>query len=640
MMPRAVLACAFACVVGMYCTNDDMAGDPTTPRGDGQYRPVLARGDGHMLYLMARSTALDGDWIFDNDLAQFGDPWNEPRTATGRKGIMHPIGVPLVWTPLLWLAQVGATIANVFGADVPLHGYTSWHQRFVFLSSAIAACLAIFLAWRLAAKFIGGTWAPTYGAVAVLLGTPILYYATYMPSYSHALDALACAAFLTYWATTLGRDDIRRAAVLGALLGLAMLIRPQEVALGACVALECGYRATRAFAKRDARHGLRWLLGGAVVAGVALVMFVPQLIEWHVVYGAATRLPQGPHYTRFAAPMIAELLFSPRNGWFSSHPLAYLATLGLVLAPRRARLVAIGLALFVVLQIYLNSTVFDWWASASFGQRRMCNATLPLVFGLAALIWRVGTLTARIRRVPAALWHAVAVLALAPFVAWNLARAIALRGGKPAPSALSPSCCDNIPPPLRGVMSAVYQTIGNPFQFPANAIFAAEHGVDLQRWDQVVGNYPFVPRWNALTEEERPRHRGVLRIASPQSEPLIVSGFSQPVTAARAFRWTTQTQATVLVPNLLPSGQRLSLWLAPGFATRVTVMWNGSSVATADLEGWTRVSFDLPDIGVHTNELTITASLGAPAPRDGWPATTTPVGVAVGDLEFAFLPAP
>lgn len=635
--PHTALALAFACVIGMYCTNRDMGGAPTAPRGDGHYRPVLARGDGHMLYLMARSTALDGDWRFDNDLARFGDPWNEPRTATGRKGIMHPIGVPLVWTPLLWLAQGGAVVANLVGADVPLHGYTLWHQRFVLVSSALAACVAIFLAWKIAASCIGGRWAPTYGAVAILFGTPILYYATYMPSYSHALDACACAAFLAYWATTLGRNDVRRALWLGALLGIAMLIRTQEAALSVCVLIEYGYRAVRAAAARDGNGAGRWLAGGVLIGCVALVVFIPQLIEWHVVYGTATQLPQGPHYTRFGAPMIAELLFSARNGWFSSHPLAYLATLGLAFAPKRARLVAIGFAAFVVIQVYLNSTVFDWWSSASFGQRRMCNATLPLVFGLTALIRRLAAIASRARRVPIAIWHGVAVLALAPFVAFNVARAVALRGGRPAPSALSPSCCDQFPGALRAIASAVYDNVGNPFQFPANAGFALRHGVDLQRWDRVVGNYPFIPPWTALSDAERPRHHGVLHIGSPESEALVVAGFSPPAVADRAFRWTTQRRATILVPNLVPYGQRLTLWLAPGFASHVELQWNGASVAAADLVGWTPVRFDLPDIDVHTNELTIVATPGVAPARHGWPEPATPVGVAVGDLEFALL---
>src|SRR5436305_4060982 len=111
--PRLLVLGACLLVAGMYVANHDMGGDPDSPRGDGVYRPVLARGDGHMLYLMARSTALDLDWNFTNDLARFGDPWNEPLTPTGRKSIIHPIGPALVWTPLIWLGEASAAFANL-----------------------------------------------------------------------------------------------------------------------------------------------------------------------------------------------------------------------------------------------------------------------------------------------------------------------------------------------------------------------------------------------------------------------------------------------------------------------------------------------------------------------------------------------
>ncbi|MEJ7600432.1 MAG: hypothetical protein WKG01_21165 [Kofleriaceae bacterium] len=388
--PRALVTIACLSIIGLYCTNDDMGNAPDAVRGDGQYHPVLARGDGHMLYLMARSTALDGDWVFDNDLARFGDPWRQPRTQTGRKGIAHPVGPALVWTPLIWIATAGAAIANVFGADIPLHGYTLWTQRFVFLSSALFGCGAVLLGIWLARKLVGGAWAPGYAAVAVLLGTPITYYATHMPSYAHAMDAFTCAAFLGYWARTIGRRDMRRFVVLGILLGIAMLVRVQELALGVVVAVEVGSALVR-----DPRRILPWLLGGAVVLGVAVLVFVPQLLEWHAVYGNATSLPHGAKYTRLEAPMIPELLFASRNGWFSTTPIAYAAVLGLLLVPKRARLAAGGLLAAVAIQVYLNSTILDWWGSAGFGQRRMCNVTLPLVVGLAALIWRCGRLAAR-----------------------------------------------------------------------------------------------------------------------------------------------------------------------------------------------------------------------------------------------------
>jgi hypothetical protein len=92
----------------------------------------------------------------------------------------------------------------------------------------------------------------------------------------------------------------------------------------------------------------------------------------------------------------------------------------------------------------------------------------------------------------------------------------------------------------------------------------------------------------------------------------------------------------VLVPNLMPYGQRLTLWLAPAGAHHATVRWNGAVVADAELAGWTAVRFELPDIALHTNELAIEAAPGPFAPASG-PAPDGPVGVAVGDLEVELL---
>jgi hypothetical protein len=627
--PRLMMAAAFALIVGMYCTNQDMGGQPDAPRGDGVYRPVLARGDGHQMYLMARSTALDGDWRFDNDLARFGDPWRTRTTRTGRKAIVHPIGPALVWTPLIWIAEAGAVIADALGARIELHGYTLWHQRFVFLSSALAACGAVLLGARLARRLLGGAWAAAYGAVGVLLGTSLTYYATYMPSYSHALDALACAGFLGYWAHSVGRRDRRRWLTLGLLLGIAALIRVQELAMGVVVVLEVAVETARGRAWREAG---RWWIGGALALAVTLVVFVPQLLEWHLVFGSITELPQGAKFTRLEAPMIGELLFSPRNGWFSTTPIAYAAVLGLFVLPRRAAVVAAGLIAAVALQVYLSSTVLDWWGGAAIGQRRMCNATLPMIVGLAALLWRAGRLA---RRLPVWARHAIAGALLGPLVAWNLMRVGELRGGVPAPEGVVPACCDRVPRPLRASFAWLYGRIGDPFELPASAWFAWRHGVPIDRWDQAVGNYPLVPVNDSLLDDSLWAQRGVWRIGGG-GEPYLVSGWSRAVPGSRPVRWTTAPVATVLVPNLMPYGQRLTLWLAPAGAHRVTVRWNGAVVADAELAGWTAVRFELPDIALHTNELAIEAAPALFTPASG-PAPDAPVGVAVGDLEVELI---
>lgn len=583
-MQRLLLLLSCALVAVMFFANKDMGGDPVTPRGDGVYRPVLARGDGHMLYLMARSTALDLDWDFTNDLHRFGDPWHEPVTATGRKSIVHPIGPALVWTPMIWLGEATAAIANIFGADIPLHGYTLWHQRIVFASSVLFACCAVLLARRHVQQLLGTRWASTYAAVCILLGTSLTYYATNMPSYSHAMDACACTAFLVYWARTLDRRDLRRWCAVGALLGVAALIRTQELGLCVVVAVELARKRDRAT-----------LVGAVVAMLVTIVVLVPQMIEWHLVFGSWTGLPQGARFTRPLAPMIGEVLFAPRNGWFSSTPIAYAGVLGLFVTPKRLRFVALAFVLVVAVQVYFSSIVVDWWASASFGQRRLCNVTGPLVFGLACLLHQVG------RVIPRRAAHPLFGLVALPVIAWNLDRVTALDHGKAAPAELVPTCCTRVWLPVRPVAQWIYDHLGNPFELPASAWFSLRHRVELSRWDRTVGNYPITPSMADLPDGAYGRLHGTWDLGSRTLDPYL-DGWSPPHGGARTI---VGSSARVLVPNLVVDAQHATLAVRATRPTLVVASWNDHVVFMSIVEGVADVELEIPAGDLHTNELEI-----------------------------------
>ena len=115
-----------------------------------------------------------------------------------------------------------------------------------------------------------------------------------------------------------------------------------------------------------------WVGGAALALALTVILFIPQLVAWHVVFGDWKGLPQGSRYTRLGSPLVLETLFSSRNGWITTTPLVYLGEIGLCLLPRRSRLVAVGLGAVVLVQVYLASTIFDWWGSSSFGQRPIC----------------------------------------------------------------------------------------------------------------------------------------------------------------------------------------------------------------------------------------------------------------------------
>jgi hypothetical protein len=363
---------------------------------------------------------------------------------------------------------------------------------------------------------------------------------------------------------------------------------------------------------------------GALTLVVALIVFTPQLAMWRIVYGAYS-MPQGEVYTRWGTPMIAELLWSARNGWLAVTPIAYLGLVGLCLVPRRHRIVGAGLLVVVLIQIYLNSVIMDWWAQSSFGQRRLCSMTLPLVVGLAALLAALGRAAARLRRVPPAVWHGLALAVLVPMIAWNLWRVLGLRGGKPAPTLHAPSCCDGVPRPLRGVAARAYRVIGNPLQLPASAVYAWRHDTSLARWDQTVGDYPIILQAHLMMDGRWRQQTGKWNLAGRGGAPYLLEGFGPTEQGDRPFRTTTARRARALVPNLIPAAQRFTLWLAPGAATHARVRYDGELVADVELQpGWQPIVFERADPPVGSNEL--------------WIESDVP-GVKVGIVEVAFVAA-
>ena len=618
-------ACLVVLLFGYF--RNDLRGPkgPYLPPGDGQYHPQMARGDGHMLFLITRSIVFDRDLNFDNDLKQFGDPWNQPRTKTGQKEIPHPIGPALVWAPMLVVAHALSKVVNLFGANIANHGYTMFHQRVVFLSSPLFAFFATLFGWLVTRRWVGGKWAGVYGFVAALMGTSLLYYATYMPSYGHAMDAFFCSAFVALWALTLGQLRWRRFIWLGLLLGVAALIRTQDLAFGIVLVVEIGGLVIAALRdKKPVREIVLLLARGAVVLGVALLMFLPQVVAWKITEGEWFHAQNGPRYVRFAHPQILELLFSSKNGWFSTTPLAYAAALGLFVMPKRARMVQLGLITVVFSQVYLNSCIMDWWGQAAYGQRRLCSVTAVLVVGFAALMRIAGIGMVRLwrtrRRTALVICHVLAVAFTWWFVVWNWNWISEYRDGKAAGRGPGGLPLGGLTDFERNVALPIYRAVGNPFAFPANVLFGWHYGVPPHRWEEVVGDYVWDPPHDEYNDGRYLNHKETWPIAHGGNDRYIVGGMSAAKQVnGRWVRAITTASATTLVPIMLPEIHRFTLPVSGA----AVIKWNGRQVGQSTSTTFADVAWDAP-IVVGMNELTIE------------PMPTTGGDVDIGDLTVAF----
>lgn len=636
-----VVAIALACLGSVYFAHD-YDNHEGLPRGTGAYRPLLATADGHKIYLSVRSLVFDRDLDLDNDIARFRYAGGARTAPDGDTYFPHGLGPVLVWAPVLAAAEGAATIGRARGADIPDHGYGLFHQRIVLFTSLLFAIGAALFGRSLARLAGCSRFASMLAAVGVLFGTSIYFYATYQTSYAHAMGAFFDGLFLLVWARRLGDLRWRRFAVLGTLLGAASLIRIASLALGVALAVELLVLLARRRTLRD----LGALAGrGLACLGVALLVLVPQMLLWKAQTGAYLGSPNGSGYVSLSKPMVTELLFSSVNGFFSTHPLAYLGSLGLLFVPRERRLLAGGLLAALALQVYVNSCVYDWWGMGSFGARRLVGVTAILVVGLAALGRAGGLLLAR-ARVPGPWQQALGVAVVAWFVLWNEHFAVAYVDREVLKIQPHATCCDTAPEWMQDLAEPVYDEVGNPFTWPASLLFAWRHDLPVEQWDVAVGAYAARPKFRELRSGAWKTQGYYWNIPGVNFTPYLAGGFGPRQRGTKNYRFTVAREARFLLPLFLDVPHWLSIPMrSPAGPTEVSVRMNGEEVLGPTTVGvdWQNVELTVSPAVVErgTNVVTIVSEprpfARPPSDRIKPHPDGADVGVAVGGMRLKVL---
>ena len=569
--------------------------------------PVVRIGvDGRYHWAFLTSLVLDGDLDFTNQYAdpESGNYYEYRATHTGRLANPFPIGPALLWAPFFIVAHGVALVGD------PPHapsGNSHLHQLITLYGSFLYAFAAMLLAYAMARRRFGP--GPAFaGAFAALACGPLLHYTLHQPHYAHAPSAFAVTLLLYVWDAGRGQRTPRGWLALGALIGLAMLVRAQNLVFAAPVVVEA---ATAAIAAAVGRAGtadrsalalalalaraLAWPLAGALVA---LIVFTPQLLAWQTLYGSYIAIPQGAGYMRWADSLWADTLFSSRNGLFPYAPVWAAGALGLALVVRRDR--ALGLALLgtFALGAYLNGASSDWSGGGAFGGRRYDGLVAHVTLGLGALV--AALLHAAERRPRALAGGLLAVLLV--LGAWtNLLLATDFRRAQLAPGPR------DLYPAYEGAARRIARKLlwpgGNPLSLPAALAFAWRTGAPIARYEVVVGEVFLTDFRVEQFRKPADEKRDALRFAAPEHEKFLVSGFGGVVrtearASARPARAARGPRARLLVPLNHAGGVAASLEGTGVGASRLRVLWNGREVAASTVAAGARfaVSFTLaPD---------------------------------------------
>jgi hypothetical protein len=386
--------------------------------------PRIYSSDEIQYFAYLRSLWFDRDLSFENEYqyfydqgisrsAGFHETFLERTTDTGRRINFGTIGCAILWAPFY---AAGDLVARTTGA--PADGFSKPYVAAVAYGSAVYGFLALVLAILCASRLgLNGFRA----ALAIWLGTPLIFYMYVAPPFSHACSAFGVALFTYVWLRVRERWSARGLIALGAAAALMAMIREQDAFFVAGPAVDFVWSAA------DARW--RTLNAKAAVAGIFafVIAFTPQAATYFILNGHLGPHSSVGHKMNWRAPHALQVLFSPEHGFFVWTPLALIALAGIVLllrspgapadsvasASRRKKQVGICLLLMLALQIYIGGSVESWTVAGAFGQRRFIALTCAMVIGYAAADAGVRAWSRNARRA----FAAITVLA----VYWNLA---------------------------------------------------------------------------------------------------------------------------------------------------------------------------------------------------------------------------
>lgn len=341
-------------------------------------RMLVAGIDPVCYFSPLRSLIFDRDLDFENEyksLDETGALLGYPLTPLGRRPNGFSVGPGLAVAPFYLLAHILVKVTGYLRAD----GFSPPYQVSCFFGIALYSLAALILLFKWARLF----FKPDLSFVATALAwfaSSAVYYSYPMTFMPHAISLFYVLLFLYFSEKTRGKNSPKRWILLGIFAGAMTIVRWQNILFILFLFPEICL-----LVKKSLRNSFKYLLLFSVFM---FIVFLPQMLVWKRLYGHFFTIPQGGGFLLWTKPKILKILFSGFNGLFTWAPITLIGTFGLVLwmRNREKRKTAIILFILFLLQLYLNSIVYDWHGSWGFGMRRFLNCLPIFVFGIAALL--------------------------------------------------------------------------------------------------------------------------------------------------------------------------------------------------------------------------------------------------------------
>ena len=312
-----------------------------------------------------------------------GTYWPET-LADGSKVIKTSMGLSVMYCPFFLVAHV---VAPWLG--YPADGFSVPYAFALMLAGLFYTLLGLLLLRRVLLRHFP-EWITAVTLVIVALCTNLYWYGLYEAPMSHAFSFCLFALFALLTERWHERPTVGRSIGMGLTLGLISLVRPSNT-LVVVYFLLYGIQSKESLRTKWQLLTQSWwkllLMAAAVVP-----VWVPQMLYWHAVTGHWLFYSYGGNERFFFGdPELLKGLFSFRKGWLVYTPVMLFALTGLVPLYCRHRAHFWGVAVFLVLNLYVVFSWWCWWYGGGLGIRALIESYALLAIPLAAWIeWVAG----------------------------------------------------------------------------------------------------------------------------------------------------------------------------------------------------------------------------------------------------------
>lgn len=303
----------------------------------------------------------------------------------GNQVMKYSAGMALLYSPFFALGHAAAKLT-----DYPADGFSRPYQAAIHLGGVLMAILGLWFLRKILLRYFPDR---TVGWTLLLiaLGTNFFNYATFDAANAHGWLFMLLALLTHLSIRYHERPTLRLAAGIGAVIGLAALVRPTE-ALYVIIPLLWGvgsFAALRQRLKFFKKNYLHLLAAGVVTAAIGFI----QLTYWQYVSGHWFVYSYGDQSFSFLHPHFVDVFFSYRKGWLVYTPLMVfaIAGFGLRIADWGSGQSAIrnpksAIVAFFLLNTWVVCAWDIWWYGGAFGQRAMIQSYPLLAFPLAGFL--------------------------------------------------------------------------------------------------------------------------------------------------------------------------------------------------------------------------------------------------------------